>query len=186
MILEKIKVFLCSNHTKILLLAFTLVLIFTFDIYSSFNRNIDNIRLMHQKTEIQHISANVEVANVVVDTFNPMVISGVKKVGLDNYLEWTEVVLQNEQQRVRLIIQGSVLGEKESCIGPRITFWSDNQYLKDTSTHYFLSSGDFQVDFVTEYPENTTKLSPRITFSQGCFNEKQRIRLDNVFIEMAP
>lgn len=115
--------------------------------------------------------------NVTVLRRVPLVVGEmISQVQEENYIEYLTLPIGGSEVRYR--VRGVLIDDsQESCIYPRLVFWGKTgNYLGEIAPHYVVQSR-FDIELWAALPPETTNVTPRITFSNGCFAKGQAIAI---------
>jgi hypothetical protein len=141
------------------------------------DQNLRALSPLYHK-DSQNVTREFLAPSMITNTVPLMVTNAIPRAQGDNYVEYTTVPVQDPLVRFR--VKGAVLGESPaSCLVPRLVFWSSDAYLGETM-HPYEVTGRFEVDLWSTLPEQTTMVTPRLTFDSTCFAERQRIVICHV------
>lgn len=124
------------------------------------------------------------VFNLHITNRVPLIAGSADPEGTDNYIEYPTISATGSEVTYRLI--GSTLNDARSCIFPRMVFWDETgNYLGEIALRYEVSDA-FNIELVWPMPENTSSVTPRVSFDDECLGQTREIVLCSAYLIFNP
>lgn len=142
-----------------------------------------SILAAHRLEIVSASNLTVTAPPAIVKEFGPVMVLGVA-TSSDNYLQGASQPISGSS--VMLLIRGEVIGASGiTCVQPRLTFYSAENYMSDSALTYQVT-GKFEVKYWASAPPSSDTVVPRISFDEECLIDNQQIVIYEIELAFAP